>query len=80
VKSRLKQFLNKLSDNAEPRIYAPESNREEDLRSFQDEIDEIQQLARNGMVRIIGDPHQESITSKRYIDRIRVEVTTGGIK
>lgn len=80
MKSRLKQFLNKLSIMRSQGIYAPESNREEDLRSFQDEIDEIQQLADNGMVRIIGDPHQESITGKRYIDRIRVEVTTEGIK
>jgi hypothetical protein len=76
MKTRLKQFLKKLSITWGQGMYAPESNREEDLLSFQNEIDEIQQLAGSGKLRIIGDPHQESITGKRYIDQIRVEVTT----
>src|SRR5713226_8289540 len=77
--SRLKQFLQALAIRRGRRPYAPESNREEDLRSFQDQVDEIDNLVGKRFLNIIGEPHRESRTGKRYIDRINVELTAEGV-
>jgi len=79
MESRLKRFLEKLAMTRGQGTYGPEGNSEEDLRSFQEEIDEIEKLAGTEMLTIIGKPHRESRTGKRYIDRIRLEVTAEGI-
>jgi protein tyrosine phosphatase (PTP) superfamily phosphohydrolase (DUF442 family) len=49
------------------------------LTKFQSEIDDIEQLAAQGLLNVIGIPHRESRTGKRYRDRIKVELTAKGV-
>lgn len=77
--SRLQQFLQNLAITRGRKPYAAESNSEEDLRSFQDQVDEIDDLVDKRVVNIVGEPHRESRTGKRYIDRINIELTAEGI-
>lgn len=77
--SRLLQFLQTLAITRGRRSYAPESNREEDLRSFQDQVDEIDDLVDKRFLNIVGK-HRESRTGRRYIDRINIELTREGIE
>lgn len=78
--SRLQQFLQTLAIARGRRPYAAESNREEALRSFQDQVDEIDDLVGKRILNIVGEPHRESRTGKRYIDRINIELTAEGIE
>jgi hypothetical protein len=80
MNSRLQTFLQKLALTRGRRPYAPASNRDEDLRNFQDEVDEVEGLAANSLLNIVGEPHRESRTGKRYVDRINIELTASGVR
>jgi hypothetical protein len=79
MNDRLQTFLEKLASTRGRTPYAPASSREEDLRSFQDEVDEVKDLAANSLLNIVGEPHRESRTGKRYVDRIMIELTAEGV-
>ena len=79
VSYRLLEFLRGLAETRGRAVYAPKSEDEPGLRSFQSEVDEIEDLAGQGLLRIVGKPHQESITGHRYVDRIQLEVTGKGV-
>lgn len=79
MNSRLNTFLQKLALTRGRKPFAPAGNQEEHLRNFQGEVDEVEQLAANGLLNILGEPHRESRTGKRYIDRINLELTAAGV-
>jgi hypothetical protein len=77
--NRLLEFLRGLTETRGRKMYAPVSGDEPGLRSFQSEVDEIEDLAGQGLLRIIGKPHRESSSAHSYVDRIQVEVTGKGV-
>jgi hypothetical protein len=79
MNNRLNTFLQKLALTRGRKPFAPAGNQEEHLRNFQAEVDEIEQLAADGLLNIVGEPHRESRTGKRYIDRINLELTAAGV-
>ena len=76
---RLESFLQRLAATRGRRPYAPLSSQDDDLRSFQDEVDEIERLGAASLLVVVGTPHRESRTGKRYIDRITIELTAEGV-
>jgi hypothetical protein len=60
-------------------FYHPEGGNERELTIFQNEIDEITELERAGLLEIIGTPHRESMSGHSYIDLIKVELTRKGL-
>ena len=78
MSSRLHTFLQKLALTRGRKPFAAAGNQEEQLRNFQAEVDEVEDLAAQGLVNIVGEPHRESRTGKRYVDRINLELTGTG--
>ena len=70
--------LEKLADNEGEKTIVPEGNDEQSLKVFQGEVRRLRALADEEIIEIVGTPHQESRTGKRYIDRVRVRLTASG--
>lgn len=79
MNSRLHTFLQKLALTRGRKPFAAAGNQEEHLRNFQGEVDEVEELAANGLLNIVGEPHRESRTGRRYVDRINLELTAAGV-
>lgn len=79
MNSRLHTFLQKLALTRGRKPFAAADHQEEQLRNFQAEVDEVEDLVAKGLVNIVGEPHCESRTGKRYVDRINLELTSAGV-
>lgn len=80
MQERLADFLNRLAHTRGRSVYRPAGNTIEDLKNFQVEAGEIEKLAEQGILRIVGKPHRESSTAHSFIDLIHVEVTNDGAR
>lgn len=70
--------LEKLADDEGVTTIGPDADDEQALKGFQSEVRRLRALADEGVIEIIGQPHQESHTGRRYIDRVRVRLTASG--
>lgn len=70
--------LEKLADDEGETTIGPDGNDEQSMKAFQGEVRRLRALANEGLIEIIGQPHQESYSGNRYIDRVRVRLTAGG--
>ena len=80
MNKRLFSFLRDLAKTRGQMYYHPEVGNDRQLASFQTEIDEVRDLERAGLLEIIGTPHRESMSGYSYIDLIKVELTSDGVR
>jgi hypothetical protein len=59
-------FLRDLAKVRGQMFYHPEGGNEKELAIFQNEIDEIRDLERAGLLEVIGTPHRESMSGQLY--------------
>lgn len=78
IAARLLDFLNRLAGTRGRAMYGPEGGDVDALRRFQEEVDQIEELAGQGILNIIGEPHRESRTAHSFIDLIQIELTRKG--
>jgi hypothetical protein len=80
MNKRLFSFLRDLAKTRGQMFYQSEGGNQRELAIFQSEIDEIRDLERAGLLEIIGTPHRESMSGHSYIDLIKIELTSKGVR
>jgi hypothetical protein len=77
MSSHLENFLDELARKGGRATFAPAES--QDLEAFRVDVERLRADERRGLLRITSE-HKESKTGRRYIDRVRVELTEAGAR
>ena len=73
----LKKHAAEIGDNGE-RYFGPAQGHS--LADFQGDVAILENYEGQGWLKIVGEPHRESMSGDRHVDRIRVKLTPEGVK